>query len=340
MPGQNAHSAASFARIVVLAAVAALGASAGRARAEEIAVAQYSTTTSAMPWAIALEKGFFRDAGVDITAIRASAGGSADVRNMIAGGLPYSESSPAAVIAAVRNGAEINIVSENVLTNANDVWVTTLQSPVRSLADLRGRRLAFTTPQSTSEMLDHLLVAKAGLASDDVKYVASGPFGAELTALQAGGADVASIAEPLYTLNKNKYRVLAWARDELPAYPATIGVVPAAVARDRPQIVRGILLAHRRAVEFMMSHRKESSEIIGRVYKLDPAVVATVLSELLDHPSAGGVPYFGLGGFRPVDMDRLMDGLRLIKALRGDFPWRSLVNQNFLPVDLQVPLQQ
>jgi NitT/TauT family transport system substrate-binding protein len=304
------------------------------AAAAEIAVAQYPTTTSAMPWAIALEKGFFRDAGVDITSIRASSGGSADIRNMIAGGLPYAESAPGAVITAAKNGADVKIVSENVHTNANDVWVTTLTSPIKTLADVKGKRLAFTTPQSTSEMLDHMLIAKLGLKNEDVKYVASGPFGAELTALSVGGVDVASIAEPLYTLNREKYRALAWARDELPPFPATVGVVPTEIAVKHPEIVRGILTARRRAVEFIRSNRQESAETIGRVYKIDPEVVRIVLDGLIDH-STSGVQYFGLGDFRPEGMDRLIAGLKLINALDSDIPWRSLVDQSFLPEDLR-----
>jgi NitT/TauT family transport system substrate-binding protein len=306
----------------------------GPAGAEEVAVAQYGTTTSAMPWAVALAKGFFRDAGVDVTAIRASSGGSADIRNMIAGGLPYAESAPGAVITAVKNGADVLIVSDNVLSNANDVWVTMPDGPVKTLQDIKGRRLAYTTPQSTSEMLDHMLVGKLGLRNSDVRYVSSGPFGAELTALQVGGADVASIAEPLYTMSAGKFRVLAWARDELPPFPATVGVVPTEVARQHPEVIRGILIARRRAVEFLVSDRLESAEIIARAYKLDAAIVKTVLDGLIDHPSSG-VPYYGLGDFRPEGLDRLIEGLRLINALDSDIPWRSLVDQNFLPEDLR-----
>jgi NitT/TauT family transport system substrate-binding protein len=323
-----------FALALAVLGMLALPQADNSADAAEIAVAQYGTTTSAMPWAIALEKGFFKQAGVDITSIRASSGGSADIRNMIAGGLPYAESAPGAVITAVKNGADVKIVSENVHTNANDVWVTTLNSPVKTLADVKGKRLAFTTPQSTSEMLDHMLVAKLGLKNEDVKYVASGPFGAELTALSVGGVDVASIAEPLYTLNREKYRALAWARDELPPFPATIGVVPAEIASKHPEVIRGILIARRRAVEFMQSNRQESAEVIGRVYKIDPAVVKIVLDGLMDHPTSG-VPYFGLGDFRPEGMDRLIAGLKLINALDSDIPWRSLVDQTFLPEDLR-----
>ncbi len=308
------------------------------AGAEEIAVAQYGATTSAMPWAVALAKGFFKDAGVDVTAVRASAGGSADIRNMIAGNLVYAESAPGAVITAVQNGAEVKIVSENVHTNANDMWLVMPDSPVKSFADLKGKRLAFTTPQSTSELLDHLLVAKAGLQNSDVKYVSAGPFAAELTALQTGGADVASLAEPLYTMNKGKYRVLAWARDTVDPFPATIGVVPSEVARTRPEAVRAILVARRRAVEFMIANRQESAEIIAKVYKLPPDVVKEVIDRLIDNPSTGNVAYWGFGDFRAEGMDKLMEGLKLINALDSNIPWRSLVDQSFLPPDLKRPL--
>ncbi len=308
------------------------------AHAAEIAVAQYGTTTSAMPWAVALEKGYLKEFGTDITAIRASSGGSADIRNMIAGGLAYAESAPGAVLAAVQNGADVRIVNECVHTNANDVWVTLPNSDVKSLSDIKGKRLGYTTPQSTSELLDHLLVAKLGLKNSDVKYISAGPFGAELTALQAGGLDVASIAEPLYTLNAGTYRALGWARDTLEAFPATIGVVPTEIAKTKPDLIRGIILAHRKAVEFMISNRQESADIIARVYKLQPDVIKTVLDGLIDHPSKGGVTYFGFGDIRAEGMDRLIAGLKSINALDSEVPWRSLVDQSFLPDDLKRPL--
>ncbi len=320
---------------ILFRSAVALLALAGAARADEIAIAQYGSSTSAMPWAIALEKGYFKDAGVNITAIRASAGGSADIRNMIAGGLSYAESALASVITASKNGADIVMVSENIHTVANFVWATTLTSPVKSISDLKGRRLTYTTPQSTSEVVNRLLVAKYGLKNEDVKYIAAGPYGAALTALQTGGADIALLAEPIFTLNKGKYRALAWARDELPPLVSTVGVVPTEIARKHPEIVRGILLAHRRAVEFMNANRAEASVIIGRVYKLDPAVVEPVLGELIDHPSTGNIPYFGLGDFNPDGIDRQMAGLKLIDALEGENNWRGLVDQSFLPADLQ-----
>ena len=323
-------------RIIRVAACLTIGLIAS-AQADEIAIAQYGSSTSGMPWAVALEKGFFKDAGVDITAIRASAGGSADIRNMIAGGLPYAESAIASVITASQNGADIKLVSENVHTVANFVWATMPNSTVKSITDLKGRKLTFTTPQSTTEVMQHILVAKAGLQNSDVTYISTGPYGAALTALQTGGADIALLAEPIFTLNAGKYRALAWARDVLPPLVSTVGVVPTEIAKKNPEKIRAILIAHRRAVEFMKSNRHESAEIIAKVYKLPVEVVETVLGELTDKTS-GGIPYFGLGDFNPSGVDAQLEGLKLMHALDSDIPWRSLVDQSFLPADLQKKL--
>jgi NitT/TauT family transport system substrate-binding protein len=80
------------------------------AAAEEIDAAQYGSSTSGFPYAIALEKGFFKAEGVDITGIRGTSGGGADVRNLIAGDLPYADSSFGSVVTAIQKGADLAIV--------------------------------------------------------------------------------------------------------------------------------------------------------------------------------------------------------------------------------------
>ena len=64
----------------------------GPAAASEISVPNYGSSISGAPFAIAREKGFFKEEGAGVTAVRATAGGSADVRNMLAGDLPFVES--------------------------------------------------------------------------------------------------------------------------------------------------------------------------------------------------------------------------------------------------------
>jgi len=71
--------------------------------------------------AFALEKGFVKEEGAGVTAVRASSGGSADVRNMLAGDLPFVESSLSGILAAVKHGTDLKLVAELSHSNASFV---------------------------------------------------------------------------------------------------------------------------------------------------------------------------------------------------------------------------
>ncbi len=58
-------------------------------------------------------------------------------------------------------------------------------------------------------------------------------------------------------------------------------------------MVRGIILARRKAVEFMRANPKESAQLIAKYYKMDPAVIEKVITNLMDHGTVKGVPYWG-----------------------------------------------
>ena len=96
---------------------------ASSAQAEEIVVSNYGVSANGMPYAVALEKGFFKAEGANVTGIITSAGGGTTLRNMLAGNAPYGEVNPNAVVGAIQQGADIKIISNNVLTVAEFVWV-------------------------------------------------------------------------------------------------------------------------------------------------------------------------------------------------------------------------
>ena len=122
---------------------------------------------------------------------------------MLAGDLPFVESSLSGILAAVKHGADLKIIAELSHSNAQFVWVVRKDSPLKSPADLKGKKISFTTPQSTSQGLDALLLQKFGFATGDVSLIATGQYGAAITALENNGIDVAILAEPGYTLHQD-----------------------------------------------------------------------------------------------------------------------------------------
>lgn len=84
------------------AAMAASGP--GPARAETITVTHWGGQFYGAPYAVAIEKGFFRQHGVDVTGILTAAGGGTAVRNTLAGGIPFGEVSLASAVQAINAG--------------------------------------------------------------------------------------------------------------------------------------------------------------------------------------------------------------------------------------------
>src|SRR5581483_8144716 len=59
--------------------------------ADEITVTQWKVGLYGVPYAVAMDKGFFKAAGIDVTGILGSQGGGTSVRNLLASPTPYGE---------------------------------------------------------------------------------------------------------------------------------------------------------------------------------------------------------------------------------------------------------
>src|SRR6476659_9524783 len=136
------------------------------ATAENIAVGNYGSSANGMPFAVALAKGYFKQEGADVTGIVSSQGGGTSVRNAMAG-VAYGEANPGAIAVAIQQGADIKIVSDNVLTIAEFAWMVKKDSPIKTIKDLKGRKIGYTNPRSTSQALAILLLRKAGYEEKD-----------------------------------------------------------------------------------------------------------------------------------------------------------------------------
>ena len=123
-----------------------------------------------MPFAIAKKK-LFEAEGITVTDIITSAGGGTTLRNMMAANAPYAEINPAAAIGAVQQGLDLKIIAENVQTVSEFTWFSKKGSKFQKPADLKGARIGFNNPRSTSVALIGLLLEGANLSMNDVKMV-------------------------------------------------------------------------------------------------------------------------------------------------------------------------
>src|SRR6476661_6254538 len=94
-----------------------------QSRAETITVTHWGSAFYGAPYAVAIEKGFFKKRGVDITGILTSAGGGTSVRNTLAGDLPFGEVALPAAIMAINSGQPLRIIGGGVESVADILWI-------------------------------------------------------------------------------------------------------------------------------------------------------------------------------------------------------------------------
>jgi NitT/TauT family transport system substrate-binding protein len=323
----------SFAGVATTALAIALAVAAGPAAAEEIVVSNYGVSANGMPYAVALEKGFFKEEGANVTGILTSAGGGTTLRNMLAGNAPYAEVNPNAVFSAIQQGADIRIVAGTVLTVAEFVWAVKPGSPVMTVKDLKGKKFGYTNPRSTSQALAALVLQSGGLKATDVDMVKTGGFGEGVAALDIGLIDIAPVPEPLWSRFRNKYRAVASAADSLPPIANVLGVANASAA-GKEGFIKAVIRARRRAVAFMASNPDESGDIIARVYNLEPAVARAVVRNLTGSRT-GGVAYWGAGEIHMDGLRRAIEVQKAVGAITGDVDLARIVDTSYLPDDLK-----
>src|SRR5256885_255876 len=101
----------------------------GVAHAERIIVSNYGVTATGMPYAVALEMRYFKEVNVDVEGI-IYAEWTAGIRMLVDAKLAYAGLSPMAVLTAVQIVADLRIISGNVHSVVDFLWVALPSSPV------------------------------------------------------------------------------------------------------------------------------------------------------------------------------------------------------------------
>jgi NitT/TauT family transport system substrate-binding protein len=271
-----------------------------------------------------MERGYFRQAGIDISGIFSSKGGGTTVRNMILGGLPFGEVALSAAIAAEREGLDIRIVCGGVQNLSDQVWVTLPDSPLKTIADLKGKKIGYTTPKSVTDMVTTLVLDHQKITG--VERIAVGSVGAQITALQQKAIDAAYLGEPVYSQNKSKFRVLFYARDMLAQnnLTQTVGVTTSEFAKAHPDKVKAIIEGRRRGVEFIYQNPKEAALIVAKAYSFDPIVMEEAMVAMVKSK------YWSAGELDLAGMNAMAEGLKLTGAIDSPPNWNKLIDRSFL----------
>jgi NitT/TauT family transport system substrate-binding protein len=301
------------------------------AHAADLLVTQYNNDPSGAPYGIALEKGLFKKHGLDITGIISGAGGGSSVRNAMASDLGFGDVTAAPVIAAAEQGQDVKIVGITSRSLADLVVIVMPNSPLKTAADLKGKKFGISNPKSLGEMMGVLVMEQAGLKQGDVQMTALGSLSGVLTALENGVVDVTSIPVILFRTRggESKYRVLVGTKD-LPVIPSQLGMATGQAIKEWPDKLRGIQAARREGTKFIYEHTDEAIEILSKVYApLSPKDVGVMVKELVE------AKFWSEGRIEMPLLEQTVHAMKGVGMLQQDVDLKKIVDSSFLPADLR-----
>jgi len=301
------------------------------AQAFQLAISQYGRVTASLPWAVAMEKGYFQDAGIKIDQIIAGAGGGTTLRNVLASDLPYGEVATSAALAAARSGIDVVIINTASSHIGEIALVADAKSGIAKMSELAGKKAGFTAPKSTSEVLLRLALKETQMTGK-VEPVATGGFGPGLTALTTGAIQAAPLIDPILTLEPEKYRVILPFADIIPRMTWLVGITTRDFASKNPELLRKLIAVRRRGVDYIYANRDDAMQIYAKIWQQDRSQVASYFPKYF-----GYVGEWTRGEFEKLGLDKMSEGLHLVGDVDKPVDWKAIIDQQFLPQDLQKP---
>jgi ABC-type nitrate/sulfonate/bicarbonate transport system substrate-binding protein len=151
--------------------------------ADKIKVTIAANDPSYAAYFVAIEKGYFRDAQLDLEMV--SAGGGAATPALMSGQVAFSTSSGSAV-SAILKGAPLKVVMTMAVSLPFNLWATAPE--IKTLADLKGKPVGVQTRGDLFEVALRAALLKQGLAADSIIYSPLGIGTAQRLAIMQTGA--------------------------------------------------------------------------------------------------------------------------------------------------------
>ncbi len=168
-----------------------------------------TVSSAAAPFAVATKMGWYKEAGLKVEL--APLPGSTDCVKLVATGeLPYAL--PSIEPLAILRPQGVKVKNYYTAYQGNIYGIAVPQgSPIKTLADLKGKRIGVTAMASAGVNVARALVASQGLNPDtDARIIAVGEGGQAAALIRQGQVDALSLYDTAYALVENAGAKFTW----------------------------------------------------------------------------------------------------------------------------------
>jgi ABC-type nitrate/sulfonate/bicarbonate transport system substrate-binding protein len=163
--------------------------------------------------------------------------------------------------------------------------------PIRTVDDLRGKKLGVTTVGSLTDWIGKRINAKKGWTTNGITVVPIGGMQPARAAVKTGQLDgYIGALEAGYELEEHKeWRVITSATPFVEDFITHVFFVREDVIAKRPDAVRAYLRAWVETINFMRANKAKTVEITSKVINISPSVISRAYDEQISIFSTDGV---------------------------------------------------
>jgi ABC-type nitrate/sulfonate/bicarbonate transport system substrate-binding protein len=279
-----------------------------------------------IPLDVGMEAGIFAKYGLAVEELN-FAGGAKIAQAMTAGAIDISLSAGPDMQFVAKGAPEIAIGSIAEFPGFM-AYVVGANSSLRSLDDLRGKRVGITSTGSLTDWLAEELNRVKGWSGQNrmTKATVGGSTPTVMAALKTAQVDasITSAQLGLQLGETGEGRLLS----DCSAYVGTIELytmfASKAMVERNPDAVRRFLKGWYETVDFMKSHKAETVAVAAKVMGNSPSVQARVYDRLIGWLSS-------TGRFAPQAIETLKASFIAAKSVDPSVDMRTLYTEEFLP---------
>jgi NitT/TauT family transport system substrate-binding protein len=292
-----------------------------------------ATLPAFIPWQLAMKRGYYATNKLDIT-FRVTHGGADVAKQVGVGNVDIGGSNVATVIVVRPNGVPVRNVA---LLGSHPLFtlVTSKAVQVKSLTDLRGKKLGVIDYQDSSYYMLLAVLAAEGINRSELTIEAVGPAGVTQLMIAKSLDGIMAVPEWAVAIEDAGLPLDYWSIEKI--FPASAELAQSIVTSDdfikrKPEIVRGFVDAVLHAVHDCMSDPASAAKDYVSFmpeHKGQQAVIERILRRYVTQVYQT-TPSSALGKFDPARLKVLQEFYLKHNLISSAVPVKDLYTNEFV----------